>query len=288
MSKTPTQGPAQRPAQKPAKPPAAPQPAEMILEPSAPGRALEVEPGRIRGRVDAIDGGMIFGWAFDEAHPEERLEVRVLHAGREIGRVTADRPRADLKRLGIGQGTHAFACALPEGLDADIAGLTAIAVSARSGAEAVLDRPLRLDIADDAVAGQLGRIADLLETALLRQDDMRTLQHSMVGALRTIHAVQRQQDRPDGDGDDGNAEIRAAIEHALAVVEEGQQALSQRLNQLDVFQLRFDETLSVFEQRLKTLTSSADQPLRRAVAALAVFTGLVAGVAIFAVAMPRM
>lgn len=286
MSKTSPQKPTQKAAQKPTKPPVAPEPAEVILEPAAPGRALEVDAGRIRGRIDAIDGGMIFGWAFDEVHPEERLEVRVLHAGREIGRVTADRPRADLKRLGIGQGAYAFACALPEGLDADIAGLTAIAVSARSGAEAVLDRPLRLDIADDAVAGQLRRIADLLETALLRQDDMRTLQHSMVGALRTIHAVQRQQDRPDGD--DETDETRAAIEHALAVVEEGQQALSQRLNQLDVFQLRFDQTLSVFEQRLKALTSSADQPLRRAVAALAVFTGLVAGVAIFAVAMPRM
>src|SRR3546814_9613412 len=51
----------------------------------------------------------------------------------------------------------------------------------RRPSDRVLDRPLRLDIADDAVAGQLRRIADLLETALLRQDDMRTLQHSMVG-----------------------------------------------------------------------------------------------------------
>lgn len=258
----------------------------VIVEPPSAGRALEVDAGRIRGRIDAIDGGMIFGWAFDESHPEDRLDVRILHAGQEIGRVTADRPRADLKRLGVGQGTHAFACALPEGLDTDISGLTAIAMSVRSGAETVLDRPLRLDIADDAVAGQLRRIADLLETALMRQDDMRTLQQSMVGALRTIHAVQRQQDRPDGA--DEEDETRAAVEHALAVVEEGQQALTERLNQLDVFQLRFDQTLSVFEQRLKMLTSSADQPLRRAVAALAVFTGVIAGVAIYAVAMPRL
>jgi hypothetical protein len=275
------------PTQKPAKAPAAQQSPAVIVEPPAAGRALEVDAGRVRGRIDAIDGGMIFGWAFDESHPEDRLEVRILHAGQEIGRVTADRPRADLKRLGVGQGTHAFACALPEGLDTDISGLTAIAISARGGAETVLDRPLRLDIANDAVADQLRRIADLLETALLRQDDMRTLQQSMVGALRTIHAVQRRQDRPDDAEDEEGAETRAAVEHALAVVEEGQQALSERLNQLDVFQLRFDQTLSVFEQRLKALTSSADQPLRRAVAALAVFTGLIAGVAIYAVAMPR-
>jgi hypothetical protein len=175
---------------------------------------------------------------------------------------------------------------LPEGLSADVSSLTAVALSARSGGESMLQRPLRLDIADDAVAGQLRRIADLLESSLLRQDDMRMLQQSMVGALRTIHATQRQQDQGADETDDTRAaEQHAAIEHALAVVEEGQQALSERLTQLDVFQLRFDETLTQFEQRLRALTSSADQPLRRAVAALAVFTGVIAGVAIYAAAL---
>lgn len=257
---------------------------------SSPGgdsNAVILEPtdrSRIRGRIDAIDGGMVFGWAYDEAHPEDRLEVRILHAGAEIGRVTADRPRADLQRLGVGQGAHAFACALPEGISPELAGLTAVAVSARNGLETSLDRPLRLDIADDAVAGQLRRIADLLEASLTRQDDIRTLQQSMVAALRTIHAVQRQQ----GSADDEETETQAALAHALAKVDEGQHALSERLTQIDVFQLRFDETLRAFDKRLRALTTSADQPLRRAVAALAVFTGIIAGVAIYAVAMPRM
>jgi hypothetical protein len=259
----------------------------VIIEQNALDGALDS--ARIRGRIDAVDGGMIFGWAYDESHPEDRLEVRILHGGQTIGRVTADRPRADLQRLGIGQGAHAFACALPDGLAADISGLTAIAVSARSGSESILDRPLRLDIADDAVAGQLRRVADLLESSLMRQDDIRNLQQSMVGALRTIHATQRQQERPQGDAErDEMAETRAAIEHALAVVEEGQREITERLTQLDVFQLRFDETLNVFDQRLRKLTTSADQPLRRAVAALAVFTGIIAGVAIYAVTMNRL
>jgi hypothetical protein len=266
-----------------------PEEAPIMSSPSSanptPAVILEPEPGRIRGRIDAIDGGMVFGWAYDESHPEDRLEVRILHGNQEIGRVTADRPRADLQRLGVGQGAHAFACALPEGIAPDMTGLTAIAVSVRSGSEAVLDRPLRLDIADDAVATQLRRIADLLETALMRQDDIRTLQQSMVGALRTIHAVQRQQGtEEDGEG----AETREAVERALSTVEASQQALAERLSQLDVFQLRFDETLNLFEQRLRTLTSSADRPLRRAVAALAVFTGVIAGVALYAVAMQRL
>jgi hypothetical protein len=253
------------------------EPGAVILDP--------LDQPRIRGRIDAIDGGMVFGWAYDESHPEDRLEVRILHAGQEIGRVTADRPRADLQRLGVGQGAYAFACALPEGLSAEVAGLTALAVSVRSGTEISLDRPLRLDIADDAVAGQLRRIADLLEASLTRQDDIRTLQQSMVGALRTIHATQRRQGATD---DDQETETQAALARALAMVEEGQHALSERLTQMDVFQLRFDETLRVFDKRLRALTQSADQPLRRAVAALAVFTSIIAGVAIYAVAMPRM
>ena len=228
---------------------------------------------------------MIFGWAYDEHHPEDRLEVRILHGEREIGRVSADRPRAALKRLGIGQGAHAFACALPEGPVPDLGSLTAIAVSERSGSEVPLDRPLRLDIADDAVASQIRRIADLLEASLIRQDDMRTLQQSMVGALRTIHAAQRHQDAGD---DDSESDIRAAVERALATVEAGQQELTERMTQMDVFQLRFDETLTLFDQRLRAIASSADQPLRRAVAALAVFTSVIAGIAIFAVAMPRL
>lgn len=257
--------------------PPADEPRSMILEPAVPSR--------IRGRIDAIDGGMIFGWAYDESHPEDRLEVRILHAGQEIGHVTADRPRADLKRLGVGQGAYAFACALPEGLAPEMSGFTAIAASPRSGTETTLERPLRLDLGDDAVGDQLRRIADLLEAALTRQDDMRTLQQSMVAALRTIHAVQRQQGTSEGDEE---TEMEAAVTRALATVEEGQQALSERLTQMDVFQLRFDETLRGFDKRLRALTTSADRPLRRAVAALAVFTGIIAGVAIYAVAMPGM
>lgn len=257
-----------------------------IVEPPALGALDQIVPGagQIRGRIDAVDGGMIFGWAYDEAHPADRLEVRILHGEREIGRVTADRPRADLKRLGIGQGTHAFVCALPEGLAPDMSALTAVAVSAR-GTETALERPLRLDIADDAVASQIRRIADLLEASLLRQDDMRGLQQSMVGALRTIHAAQRRDGAEDAVLDD---ETRAAVERALAAVEAGQKELSERMTQLDVFQLRFDETLTLFDQRLRAIASAADQPLRRAVAALTVFTGIVAGIAIYAAAIQRL
>lgn len=251
----------------------------------AVARTEEMVAPRIRGRVDAIDGGMVFGWAYDEARPEDRLDVIVLYEGQEIGRTKADRPRADLQRIGIGEGAHAFAYALPDGIPEHAAGLTAIAISPSSGAEAVLDRPLRLDIGDDATAAELRRVADLLEVMLSRQQEIRLLQQSMVTALRTIHAAQREsRAAEDGEKD----EALAASQRALAVVEDGQQALAARLEQIEVFQLRFDDVLKALDGRIAALSSSADRPLRRAVIALALFTCLVAGISIYAVALQRL
>src|SRR3546814_3583025 len=100
---------------------------QQVVE-SDTARSNAVTASRIRGRVDAVDGGMVFGWAFDEACPEDRLDIILLHEGREIGRTKADRPRADLQRLGVGQGAHAFVCVLPDGLSDDAAALTAIEI----------------------------------------------------------------------------------------------------------------------------------------------------------------
>lgn len=251
----------------------------------AVARAEEVIPPRIRGRVDAVDGGMVFGWAYDEARPEDPLEIILLYEDREIGRTKADRPRADLQRLGIGRGAHAFVYALPDGVPDKAGALTAVAVSPGNGAEAVLDRPLRLDIGDDAAATQLRRVADLLETMLSRQQEIRLLQQSTVTALRTIHATQREARSVE---DKEDAEALAASRRALTAVEEGQQALAERLEQMDVFQLRFDDALKMLDRRIAALSSSADRPLRRAVMALALFTCLVAGIAIYAVALQRL
>ena len=50
----------------------------------------------LKGRVDAIDQGRVFGWAFDPETPEKRLAIRVLLDGKVIAEALADRNRPDL------------------------------------------------------------------------------------------------------------------------------------------------------------------------------------------------
>lgn len=64
--------------------------------------------GGIRGFVDGLSGAQIDGWAFEPAHPTERVVVE-LRLGREVLATTvADRHRADLVRAGIGDAFHGF------------------------------------------------------------------------------------------------------------------------------------------------------------------------------------
>ena len=61
---------------------------------------------QIQGRLDAIEGRRLFGWVWDSARPTERLLIRILLEGRMICSATADLPRVDLRRNGIGDGGH--------------------------------------------------------------------------------------------------------------------------------------------------------------------------------------
>ena len=87
-------------------------------------------PSQIQGRLDAIEGRRLFGWVWDRAYPSERLLVRILLEGRMVVSATADLPRVDLRRNGIGDGGHAFEVELPEALAGVTASLTVVAVSA--------------------------------------------------------------------------------------------------------------------------------------------------------------
>ena len=73
------------------------------------------EPGRLRGFVDMAGPGVVEGWAQDEADAETPVALDVLRGGRRIGRVLANRYRADLRDAGLGSGCHAFRFALPPG-----------------------------------------------------------------------------------------------------------------------------------------------------------------------------
>src|SRR3546814_8980611 len=105
--------------------------------------------------MDAIDGQRLFGWAWNPSSPGERLNIRILVDGKEIGTTLADRPRADLQRNGVGDGAHAFEFALSDD-DADVRSrLSVVAVSPSTGAKATLRKPSEVEIAAEAM--EIGR-----------------------------------------------------------------------------------------------------------------------------------
>jgi hypothetical protein len=62
----------------------------------------------MRGFVDGLTGALIDGWAFEPAHPTERVVVELRLDGETLATTVADRHRADLMRAGIGDAFHGF------------------------------------------------------------------------------------------------------------------------------------------------------------------------------------
>lgn len=62
----------------------------------------------IHGFVDGLSGNQIDGWAFESAHPTERLVVELRLAGQVVATTVADRHRTDLVRAGVGDAFHGF------------------------------------------------------------------------------------------------------------------------------------------------------------------------------------
>ncbi len=73
------------------------------------------EPGALRGWVEDMSSDTLRGWARDDGAAPVCLHV--LADGCVIGRVMANRYRADLEQAGIGEGRHAFQFDAPKGVD---------------------------------------------------------------------------------------------------------------------------------------------------------------------------
>src|SRR5262245_15881724 len=61
----------------------------------------------------------VAGWAQDQTRPDEPVSLLIFDKDRLVGRVLADRYRADLEARGIGDGKHAFEFDFPVPLSAD-------------------------------------------------------------------------------------------------------------------------------------------------------------------------
>ncbi|HEX4507532.1 MAG TPA: Hint domain-containing protein [Alphaproteobacteria bacterium] len=98
-------------------------PALAVLHRSLATRAAhlraggEAAPWGRRGKIDVMTGSLVSGWVFSgtDAGPQP---LAILVNGAVVGRVVADRYRADLEAAGVGDGRHGFSFVLPKGLAA--------------------------------------------------------------------------------------------------------------------------------------------------------------------------
>ncbi|MDQ0560086.1 hypothetical protein QO004_001868 [Rhizobium mesoamericanum] len=215
----------------------------------------------MNGRVDAIDMGRIFGWAFDPMAPDQRVTIRVLLDGKVIAEAVADRNRPDLKRNGIGDGKHAFEIALPNPVQSRANDIVVMARNG-SGSEQALRVPQPDEQAAEAlIAAPLTKVLDKLDVLMAAQRQLQVSQRSL-------------QRTPDIDADKiANVDLREVSD----TLESLRVDISQRLNDLDVYLMRLDGVVAGMERNLDTLRKRANGELKPSLLLLFVLVGFAAG-----------
>ncbi|MEN3150615.1 hypothetical protein ABCW43_25260 [Neorhizobium sp. IRAMC:178] len=234
-----------------------------------PDAASEQDNARpMNGRVDAVDMGRIFGWAFDPMAPDQRLTIRVLLDGKVIAEAVADRNRPDLRRNGIGDGKHAFEIALPDPLQSRA---NDIVVMARNGAgsEQALRVPQPNEQAAEAlIAAPLAKVLDKLDVLMAAQRQLQVSQRSLQ------RAPEIDADKPETAG---LTDVSNAVE-GLKV------EISQRLNDLDVHLMRMDGIVAGMEKNLNALRKRSNGEIKPLLLLLFVLVGFAAGASLVLVA----
>ncbi|WP_286192190.1 hypothetical protein [Roseomonas genomospecies 6] len=240
--------------------------------------AAEAAASVIEGRVDAVQAGRIYGWAWDRSYPTDRLPVEFradMPDGRSVvlGRTLADRPREDLLGGNFGDGHHAFEAdlELPEGLDP--ARVVAVVAAPSTGTIATFAQPSAEEkLLERTLAPHLVRIGAGLETARRDHQQLAAAQQSIARILREM------QDR--AAAGQAGAATATAQQTALAETLHG---LQERVAGLEVFLVRMDTTLRGFDDALKVKSTRSHAPTIIAALASAVgaFAATVIGLAIF-------
>src|ERR1700682_5967129 len=67
------------------------------------------------GRLDGMNGDVIYGWALKVARPDQQVTVRFYHDGRAIGEAVAREFREDLRKakIGLGHGSYGYTFPVP-------------------------------------------------------------------------------------------------------------------------------------------------------------------------------
>ncbi|KAA0687734.1 hypothetical protein [Azospirillum brasilense] len=240
--------------------------------------AAEPAASVIEGRVDAVQAGRIYGWAWDRSYPTDRLAVEFraeMPDGHSVvlGRALADRPREDLVGGNFGDGHHAFETdvAIPAGLDPTR--VVAVVVAPSTGTIATFAQPSAEEkLLERTLAPHLVRIGAGLDAA--RRDH----QQIAAGQQGIARLLRETQDRiAAGQAGAGAAAAQqAALSDAL-------HSLQERVAGLEVFLVRMDTTLRSFDDALKVKSAKSHAPTIIAALASAVgaFAATVIGLAIF-------
>jgi len=236
--------------------------AETRTETQAEPRLPNVNPARLNGRIDALDGSRLHGWIWDEARPDQAMTIKLYRDGEVVGETKADQARIDLRRNGIGDGKHAFSMELDETLLAARDRLTVIGVSPETGAELELRLPAANELAAEAaIAVPLSRFFDKVEVLIALNRRGQLAQKELSEKLDQIAA---------------RLEDNHALAEAAKMDAEQTSEIARRLSELDVFQLRFDTTLRAFDERLALIRKEARAPLRQVTLILGFLSGLAA------------
>jgi hypothetical protein len=233
-------------------------------------QAKKMEP--TKGRVDAIDDGRLFGWAFDPAAPTKRLTIRVLLDGKPIAEAVADKDRPDLKRSGIGDGGHAFDVMLPQFAAMRAGELVVVAING-AGAEQALRVPKPDEQAAEAlIAAPMTRILDKLDMLMAAQRQLQVNQRSLQRIAPVI------------DGSGGSTAVDAA--DVSNSIENLRGDVNQRLTELDVHLMRMDGVVAGMEKRMESLQKRSGGDVKPLILLLFVLVGFAAGAILSMSAMP--
>tara|TARA_R110001583_G_scaffold195345_1_gene372075 strand:- start:68985 stop:69818 length:834 start_codon:yes stop_codon:yes gene_type:complete len=253
------------------------------MPPSQPGKAGNAQaaqnvqkadgPPVLEGNVDAIDRNRLFGWVWCPQHPDAQIDLIVRMNGHTLLKIKADRERIDLRRNGIGNGKHAFEIELPDAALAAVESLSVVAIMPETGAETPLRIPSQTEqAAHSAMNAPLGKILDRLDRLLAAQHILQNGQRE--AARRLIESSKRMDEL--ASADDG-------IEAGVRLVRNGQEELASRVEQLEVFLVRFDKSLGGFDERLAVLGDRHRNDLKTPLLLLAVLVGLAGGLSLGAI-----
>lgn len=202
----------------------------------APAGAREPHAGRssaapgVVGFIDRIQGHRVSGWALDRIHPALPVEVRILVDGEEAALVQADRFRRDLERGGLSSGHHAFEATLEMLIeDGEAHRVEALARSAEGALVPLVNRPASSSLlapVDPRPAPETHQV--LLELRALRE------------RIEALAAA----------GSEVPPATAGGTEDALATFAELLPGVVERLDALDVVQVRLEAAITCLEARL--------------------------------------